>query len=70
MRTYNDDEPYFLANAILPPKQYRWAPKEDITAHELALCMPVLMSIGNYGIEYFIDALPDNARRHFEVVKG
>jgi hypothetical protein len=46
--------------------EYKWNPKEDITAYELALCVPVLMSASNYGIQYFIEALPDNARRHFE----
>jgi hypothetical protein len=50
---------------------YKWKPKEDITAHELALCTPILVGFDNiYSIDALIDDLPDNARRHFEVVKG
>ena len=43
-------------------KRYNFLPKEDITAYELALCWPVLLN-GFY--EALIEALPEEARRHF-----
>lgn len=48
------------------PKSYNWRPKEDITAYELALCLPVLVGKSWYDAEYFIETLPENVRRHFE----
>jgi hypothetical protein len=48
-------------------KRYDWKPKEDITAYELALCVPVMLSNGGWGLECMIEALPESARRHFEV---
>jgi hypothetical protein len=47
------------------PKSYRWYPKEDITTFELALCVPVLLSLHSVIAEYAIDRLPEFARRHF-----
>jgi hypothetical protein len=45
---------------------YAWTPKEDITAYELALCMPVLSSRIDSGTKgHAVDQLPDNAKRHF-----
>jgi hypothetical protein len=56
---------------VSPIVDYKWKPKEDITAHELALCTPILVGFDNiYSIDALIDDLPDNARRHFEAVKG
>lgn len=55
--------------AIHIPKQYIWKPKEDITAYELALCLPMLMSRGWYDMEAVVKSLPDNAARHFEEIK-
>jgi len=54
--------------SIRIPKSYNWKPKEDITAYELALCLPVLTGKNWYDVEYLIEALPENARRHFEQV--
>jgi hypothetical protein len=55
-------------SVIRTPKSYNWKPQEDITAHELALCLPILMSNG-WDVEFSINALPENARRHFEESK-
>jgi hypothetical protein len=55
---------------ILPKiRSFEWRPQEDITAHELALCLPILIcrqSYMHYGAMY--DTLPDNAKRHFVVL--
>lgn len=48
------------------PKSHIWKPKEDITTYELALCLPVLTGRNWYNLEYFIEALPESARCHFE----
>lgn len=48
--------------------KYVWQPKSDITAYELALCIPPLcraMSIAPLAAEQMVDGLPDNAKRHF-----
>ena len=50
------------------PKQYDWEPQKDITAFELAKCLPVLIHESWYGIEMLIDKLPENAARHFAEV--
>jgi hypothetical protein len=50
---------------IKSPKRYSWKPREDITAYELALCLPILMGNG-WDIEPVVHTLPENARRHFE----
>lgn len=39
-----------------------WKPKPDITAYELALCLPLLIGAG------VLDELPECAARHFERV--
>jgi hypothetical protein len=47
-------------------RSFEWKPQEDITTHELALCLPIMLChqpYTNYGAMY--DALPDNAKRHF-----
>jgi hypothetical protein len=53
---------------IRQPKQYNWNPQENITAYELALCIPVLLTVHTWGVEFIIEALPEIARRHFEQV--
>lgn len=56
-----------VAGATYTPKSYRWEPKEDITAYELALCLPVLLiSIHRLPVESQINDLPENCRRHFK----
>ena len=49
------------------PKSYLWKPKEDITAYELALCLPVFQYNYNYPdyISDLIERLPLKAGRHF-----
>ena len=50
------------------PRMWNWKPKEDITAYELAQCIPVL---SRHFVELFsvIESLPENLRRHFEEIK-
>lgn len=43
--------------------QYLWKPQEDITAFELAQCMPVLI-MDDFEI---YDRLPDECKRHWKV---
>lgn len=59
-----------LSIMVTPSKQYKWKPKSDITAHELAMLMPVLLwsPIGGYALETMIADLPENAKRHLEEV--
>lgn len=64
-------------NLIMPkkPKEYRWQPKEDVTAYELALCITILICVTadkgrTYDYEKAIQELPESARRHFEVVNA
>ena len=65
---------------ILPghsgPTHYIYNPKEDITAYEIALIVPVLIKaqgesfgperIGREGNMNAIEALPERAKRHFD----
>ena len=53
---------------ITAHRGYRWNPQPDITAHELALCLPVVVSgCTPYGhIDHMFLGLPDQARRHFK----
>jgi hypothetical protein len=50
------------------PKQQQllWSPKEDITAHELALCVPMFAARGE-NVGGMLESLPDNAKRHWEL---
>jgi len=48
-----------------PQKRYMWKPQEDITAHELALCLPLFFSTDTA----LVENLPDGARRHFGEVE-
>lgn len=51
---------------IYQPKSYSWEPQEDITAYELAQCMPVLITaIMGFPVEHAINDLPENCKRHF-----
>ena len=36
-------------HAIRMPKRVEWAPQSDITAHEIALCLPVLFNMARGG---------------------
>jgi hypothetical protein len=54
---------------LIPFKSYRWKPKEDITAYELARALDVLLvaaSTGGGRAVSMIPNLPDEVRRHFE----
>ena len=53
------------------PKQFNWEPQEDITAYELARCVPAFGISANYPhtVAKYIEGLPPNVRRHFVEVK-
>jgi len=55
----------FEAMTIRIPSNYGWKPKEDITVHELALCLPMFHAVDGHNREAIYDTLPDNAKRHF-----
>lgn len=44
---------------------YLWKPQSDITAYELALCLPIVVTSNTWGVE----SLPDEAKRHFERIE-
>lgn len=50
---------------VIKPRCFEWSPKDDITAHELALCLSLILHgyKGDCGMIY--DSLPENAKRHF-----
>jgi hypothetical protein len=52
------------------PCYYTWEPKENITAYELVLCIPYLISKSPILFDdvNWIGNLPENARRHFKEV--
>jgi hypothetical protein len=54
-----------LSGLISKPKIYNWKPAKDITAYELALCLPALFR-GGWDVQFIIEDLPGTARRHFE----
>lgn len=59
------------AGTIFIPKvrQFKWAPKEDITAYELAKLQPFFFyaAHGNHEmICHSFDELPDECKRHIE----
>lgn len=49
---------------IVPPPQYLWSPQPDITAYELALALPLLVT-GVWNPQSLIDNLPEEVQRHF-----
>ena len=49
---------------IKPGKHYEWLPQEDITAHELSLCISAFFTL-----PHNIENLPEGARRHFREVE-
>ena len=59
---------------LAKPKQFTWNPKEDITAYELALSLPIVANVGNaMGMPFgwasnAIESLPENDKRHWEEV--
>lgn len=69
-----DEETMLVINAGImnarAPKNIRWVPQPDITAHELSLALiPLLQGFRHPGfdVEDTIANLPEGARRHFEV---
>ena len=53
---------------ILKPIGIYWKPQEDITAHELALCIPILISACNRPIMPFEVNKENGYMRHFEII--
>lgn len=49
---------------IRQPKKVEWTPQADITAYELALCLPLLTS---QVLWYPEDYIPKGCERHFKV---
>lgn len=50
------------------PLRLNFNPKEDITAYELAIILPAILSgRGFYQAEY--DGLRDDVKRHLEIIK-
>jgi len=69
---YEIDELEVASDAVTSPG-LTWLPKEDITAHELALCMEIFLAAqcnNAFGcwhvIEPIYQRLPEKAKRHFE----
>lgn len=61
-----EEAPYI--SFVRVPKLYRWAPKRDITPYEIALCLPAFATSPIYHeLDLWIEALPEEARRHFEL---
>jgi len=50
------------------PKTLIWDPQPDITTYELALCVPLLITVGHQHL--FYDQLPEGARRHWKEEDG
>jgi hypothetical protein len=49
---------------IHTPKTYLWDPKPDITAYELALCLPAAYATTFH--HHYYNQLPDEAKRHWK----
>ncbi len=70
-KTYGDDRltvfnSEYSMMSIRQPTTYKWAPQEDITTYELALCVPVFGMSDLMAVSDYINDLPECARRHFE----
>lgn len=55
---------YFEFSSVVDAPTTFGMSRNDITAYELALCVPVLLN--NPFVEKLINNLPEEARRHFE----
>jgi hypothetical protein len=55
---------------VRPPRNFRYAPQEDITAYETALLMEfVATAILQGNLEDAYERLPEKARRHLEIME-
>ena len=50
------------------PETLIWDPQPDITTYELALCVPLLVTVGKQ--HQFYAQLPESARRHWREDDG
>ena len=50
-------------------RTFKWAPQPDITAFELAQCMPmfVFCAMGGDAVQLIYNKLPPECKRHWEV---
>ena len=75
--TYKEPATNKLKLSFEPPvyKSFSWKPKDNITAKELADCIPVIIvastSAGSFGlsISRMVAGLPEKSARHFEELK-
>lgn len=56
-------EERFVTMPLRKPKRVQWNPLPDITAYELARCIPVLMAMNSFPE----DLIPEDCERHFTV---
>jgi len=49
---------------LVPPSQYLWSPQTDITAYEVALALPLLVT-PVWDPQPLIENLPEEVQRHF-----
>ena len=61
----NQEEKSGTVYKLLMPLDMEWQPKEDITTHELALCMPYLVR-HTLVMPYEVDT-NDKHLRHFKI---
>ena len=53
--------------AIRQFKRIEWEPAADISTHELARLMPLLISMASNPTMYWEDHIPPEALRHFKI---
>ena len=60
---YTLDAAIASSATIRRPARIEYKPTQDITAHEVARLLPVLMTLGH--VAYPEDMIPDDLKRHF-----
>lgn len=60
-----------IAAIISLPKHIDWKPMANITTHQLARLMPVLLALNlskdSYANQILVESLPEDLRRHFAI---
>lgn len=55
---------YLSTITLASPKRHFWEPKDDITAYELAKCLPMMFYAScNFQRDY--ESLPEECKRHW-----
>jgi len=64
------EEPIFAFRLPSEPCRFTWTPQEDITAHELAQLMPMLLMAAS-NATFTKDMLPDDPKllRHIKIIE-